>query len=85
MLSQIKLLEDTYIHDTDEINNIYNKKFIEFNEKSEALINQLNDKHRQEMEKLIEELELKLQRPLKFSKEYLDLKESEANLVRQER
>ncbi len=78
-------LEDNYNREINEINQKWENYFNEFNEKAKKLDDENTFKHKSEMEEYISYLELKLPKQVKYSKEYLDLKQSEFNLVKQER
>jgi hypothetical protein len=84
-IEEIKILENTYNRELYEFNEFWEKKIDLFNEKAKANEETLALKQRKELEELISTLEQKLPKTVKFSKEYLDLKQSEFNLVKQER
>jgi hypothetical protein len=83
--SEMVNLEENYNKEILEINLRWETVFNEFNEKVKKEDENLNVKHHSEMENLINHLEEKLPKQIKFSKEFLDLKQCELNLVKQER
>lgn len=83
--SEMKNLEENYNGELMRINEIFEEKAREFEENYRISEDNLNNKHKREMDELLEHLEQKLPRTIKYSREYLDLKQSEANCVKQER
>jgi hypothetical protein len=83
--AEMQNLEENYNKELFELNQEWDSRFGVFNEKARKMEEMLNEKHKQEMEALIASLDEKLPKQVKFSKEYLDLKQSEMNLVKQER
>jgi hypothetical protein len=83
--SEMVNLEENYNKEILEINLRWETVFNEFNDKVKKEDENLNVKHQSEMENLISHLEEKLPKQIKFSKEFLDLKQCELNLVKQER
>jgi hypothetical protein len=84
-MSELKTLEDNYNNELMRINEEFEKIFQNYSEQGKAAEENLNNRHRREMEELVDQLEQKLPKTIKFSKEYLDLKQSEANMVKQEK
>lgn len=78
-------LEDNYNKELGDFNEEWDNKFMTLQEKARKMEEALMEKHKREMEELINNLDAKLPKQVKFSKEYLDLKQSEMNLVKQER
>jgi hypothetical protein len=78
-------LELSYKREVDEYNAEWDSKFKEFEERSKALEESLNQKHAKETDELYSMLEQKLPKNVKFSREYLELKNQEENLVKQQR
>lgn len=84
-MTESKSLEDNYNNDLMKLNEEFEKIFFNYTEQGKISEENLNNKHKREMDELIDQLEQKLPKTIKFSKEYLDLKQSEANMVKQER
>lgn len=78
-------LEMSYKKETEEFNAEWDAKFNELEERSSSLEEALKEKHAKEMEELYAYLEQKLPKNVKFSKLYLELKNQEENLVKQQR
>jgi hypothetical protein len=83
--SEMQNLEENYNKDIEEMNQKWEVLFLEFNEKAKKLDEEMNARQKGEMEELMALLDMKLPKLVKFSREYLDLKQSELNLVKQER
>lgn len=83
-MTEMKNLEDNYVTEVNEFNEEWDNRFMTFQEKARKHEEMLMEKHKTEMEELLDNL-AKLPRLVKFSKEYLDLKQSETNLVKQQR
>jgi hypothetical protein len=82
---EMQNLEDNYNKEIEELNQKWDNHFLEFSEKAKKLDEEMSSRQKAEMEELINILEIKLPKQIKFSREYLDLKQSEMNLVKQER
>lgn len=78
-------LEQLYKKEFEDLEMIYNNKFNEHELKSRQMEENLNIKHEKEMEKLYERLNEKLPKSVKYSKRYLDLKNQELNLAKQQK
>lgn len=82
---ELKNLEDnhndTLMKFSEEYETIFHRLSLETDDAEQTLQN----KHQLEMRELLESLDHKLPRAPKYSREYLDLKLSESNLVKQER
>ena len=78
-------LENLYKKECEELESIYSSKFSELENVSRQMEEALNSKHQKEMEKLYERLDEKLPKVVKYSKKYLDLKNQELNLAKQQK
>ena len=78
-------LEGLYKKEYEELEMIYNNKFNELQNKSKQMEENLNQKHEKEMERFYINLDEKLPKEVKFSKAYLDLKNQEMNLAKQQK
>lgn len=83
--SEMLNLEENYNREIVELNIKWDALFNELNEKAKKMEESLNIKQKNEMETLIIQLDEKISKQIKFSKEYLDLKQCEYNLVKQDR
>ncbi len=83
--SEMVNLEENYNKEIVDLNLKWDEIFNKFNEKAKSTDENMNQKHRSEMDSLITQLDEKLPKFVKFSKEYLDLRQCEYNLVKQER
>lgn len=81
----MKQLENNFNEEVKAINDYWNNEFMKFENHYTKLINNVDEKHKKDLSSLKELIEDKFNRNFKFSKEYLDLKTSEINLVKQER
>jgi hypothetical protein len=82
---ELQNIEISYKRELDNLNNYWDHLFRELEEKSERLEKELIQKHQKEMENLFVTLEQKLPKNIKYSKEYLELKSQEENLVKYQR
>ncbi len=80
-----KTLEENYNKELMEINSTWEKRIEEFEQNAKGLEQSLNGKHEKEMEESIINLDNKISKIVKFSREYLQLKQSEQLLVKQEK
>jgi hypothetical protein len=78
-------LEGLYKKEYEELEMIYNNRFNELQNKSRQMEENLNGKHEKEMEKFYINLDEKLPKDVKFSRAYLDLKNQEFNLAKQQK
>ena len=69
----------------EEFNEEWNTKFNEFEQRSKNYEETLKQKHAKEMDDLYVYLEQKLSKHVKYSKEFLSLKNQEENLVKLQR
>lgn len=83
--SEMENLENSYKKEIEEFHSEWDMKFKEFEDRSKAMEDTLNQKHSKEMEELYTFLEQKLPKNVKFSREYLELKNQEETLVKQQR
>ncbi len=84
-MNEMKQLEDNFNAEIKAINDYWNNEFVNFQNHYTSLTNNMDEKHKKELLNLKEFIEEKYNKNFKFSKEYLDLKTSELNLVKQER
>ena len=82
---EMESLEINYTKELEENNSNFDRRFMEFEEKIRIQEEQLKEKQQHEMEILYNYLEQKLPKNPKFSREYINLKAQEENLVKQER
>ena len=83
--SEMENLEQAYTREVEEFNTDWETKFQELEERSKAYDEALRQKHTKEMDELYVYLEQKLPKNVKYSKQYLDLKNQEENLVKLQR
>lgn len=83
--SEVENLEVSYKKEIDNFNFEFDSKFKELEVKSRQAEDQLSLKHSKEMEELYNFLEEKLPKNVKYSKEYLELKNQEQALVKQQK
>lgn len=69
----------------EELEMKFEMEFNELENKSRLQEGKLNEKHQSEMEELYNYLDMKLPKVVKFSKKYLDLKNQEENLAKQQK
>lgn len=82
---EMRQLEDGYNSEIKAVNDYWNLEFQNFQNHYNTLTNNLEEKHKGELANIREYIEDKYTKNFKFSKEYLDLKTSEMNMVKQER
>lgn len=78
-------LEQAYNKEVEDYNLEWEVKFQDFENRSRLLEENLKEKHTKEMDELYSFLEHKLPKNVKYSKEYLALKNQEENLVKLQR
>jgi hypothetical protein len=78
-------LEQTYRKEVEEFNGIWDKKTADFEEDSRLQEEMLRTKQQKEMEEFEAHMEKKLFKTSKYSKDFLELKTQEENLVKQQR
>jgi hypothetical protein len=83
--SEMQNLEQTYQIEIEQFNAEWDSKFKELEDRSKTLEAGLNEKHQKEMDELYNFLEEKLPKNVKYSRDYLELKTQEENLVKQQR
>jgi hypothetical protein len=81
----METLEQTYRKEVDEYNGIWDKKVAEFDEEARRLEDELKERHARELEEFESTLQKKLFKPTKFSRTFIELKNQEENLVKQQR
>lgn len=82
--TELQSLDELYKKEAEELEMDFETKFMTLQEKSKISEDKLNQKHQQEMEELYNFLDQKLPRIVKYSKKYLDLKNQEINLAKQQ-
>lgn len=83
-IKENKYLEEQFLQELNEINNFWQTEYEKFEENLTINEKNLEDKHQIEMDELICEDEKQI-RIIKYSKEFLDSKNTEANLVKLDR
>ena len=78
-------LESIFKSEMNELESKYQKFFNDLEEKSKIMEEKLNEKHQNEMEELYNFLDTKLPKNIKHSKKFLDLKNMELNLAKQQK
>jgi len=81
---EMKNLDDSYNYEISTFNKKWEEIFNDFNYKFKKMEENLSNKHKLELEELLLNLDVKLPKQVKFSREYLELRTSEYNLVKQE-
>jgi len=81
----MKELEENFNSEIKALNEFWDNEFNNFQNHYTGLTNSMDERHKKEILSLKEYIEDKFNKNFKFSKEYLDLKTSEMNLVKQER
>ena len=84
-LSEMENLEGAYKREIEEYNNDWDAKFQDLEDRSKALEEGLKEKHSKEMDELYNFLEQKLPKNVKYSREYLSLRNQEENLCKLQR
>lgn len=77
-------LEELFRKESQELESFFEGKIQVLQEKSKNLEEKLNYKHQNEMEELYNFLDQKLPKVVKYSKKYIDLKNQEINLAKQQ-
>lgn len=83
--NEMKQLEENFNNEIKAVNDFWDQEFSNFQNHYTELTNSMEEKHKKELSNLKEFIEDKFNKNFKFSKEYLDLKTSEMNMVKQER
>lgn len=83
-IKENKYLEEQFLQELNEINNFWQKEYEKFEENLTLNEKNIDEKHQIEMEELISEDE-KLIRIIKYSIEYMQYRNSEANLLKLDR
>lgn len=83
--NELENLENSYKRELENFNIYWDQQFNGLEEKSSILEKDMIDKHKKEMDDLMSNLEEKLPKNKKFSKEYIELKNQEENLVKFQR
>lgn len=82
---EVESLEGSYKEEFEIFNKQWDENFEKFEEKSKKDEEIVNQRHAKEMNELYSFLEQKLPKQVKYSKQYLDLKSQEENLVKLQR
>jgi hypothetical protein len=83
--SELRNLEEAYNREITQLIAEWGDKQIQFDEKCKKQETEIIERHKVEMYEFIKQVEAKLNLTVKYSKEYLDLKNTENNLVQLER
>lgn len=83
--AEFENLETQYRRDYHDLEENFNSKFLELENKSHQLEDQLNIRHAKEMEELYNYLDMKLPKNVKYSSEYIRLKNQEHKLASQQK
>lgn len=84
-IHEMKQLEDSFNSEIKAVNDFWDNEFNNFQAHYAGLTNSMEERHQKELLSLKEYIDDKFNKNFKFSKEYLDLKTCEMNLVKQER
>merc|ERR1712151_1073422 len=79
--NELQNLDSSQKREMDGLENYWNLQFTEMENKSMKFESDLEDKHKKEMESLLNNLDEKLPKNIKYSKNYLELKSQEENLI----
>ena len=82
---EVDALDNAYKQELEDFNSNWDEKFKKLEEKSKTMEEGINLKHDTQMKQLYEYLENKLPKNVKFSKNYLEIKNQEENLVKLQR
>lgn len=82
--TELQSLEELFRRETTELESWFDNQVTTLQEKSKSLEEKLNLKHQKEMEELYNYLDQKLPKAVKYSKKYIDLKNQETNLAKQQ-
>lgn len=81
----MKELEEQFLQELNTLNDFWQKEYEKFEQQLSLNEKSLEEKHKSELQELKTFEENKLMKTFKYSKDYLDLKNAELNLVKQER
>jgi hypothetical protein len=84
-INEMKELEESFNNEIKRVNDFWDQEFTNFQDHYSESTKNMEEKHKKELQILKESIEDKFNKNFKFSKEYLDLKTSEMNMVKQER
>jgi len=84
-LKEMKDLEEPFLLEINALNEYWQKEYEKFEEQLSINEKNLEERHKIEIQELKHLEESKLMKTFKHSKEYIDLKNTEVNLVKQER
>ncbi len=82
---EMKELEEQFLKELNILNEFWQKEYDKFEHQLSPNEKDLEEKHVNELQELKKNEENRLMKTFKYSKDYLDLKNAEQNLVRQER
>jgi len=81
----LKALEEKFLKEDEDLGQNWDSKIKEYEEKSHKMEEELDIRHKSEMEALVKSLEQSLTTNMKFPPEYLNLRRSEILLAKQQR
>ena len=82
---EMKQLEENFDLEIKAVNDFWDNEFTNFQNHYTGLTDSMDERQKKELMSLKEYIDDKFNKNFKFSKEYLDLKTCEMNLVKQER
>ncbi len=82
---EITRLDAIFKKELEELEMKYENIFLELDNRAKTQEAKLNEKHQNEMEELYNFLDMKLPKNVKYSKRYLELKNQELNLAKQQK
>lgn len=77
-------LEEAHVNEFNKFNEFWDKRMLEFNEQAQLIEEQMIQRHQEELEKFMEELENALPLKPKDSSELINLRKIEELLAKQE-
>lgn len=77
-------LEEAHVNEFNQFNEFWDKRMLEFNEQAQLIEEQMIQRHQEELEKFMEELENALPLKPKDSSELINLRKIEELLAKQE-
>ena len=81
----MSMLDENFNKEMEVFNSNWDSKIKEFEQNSRKMEDEMNLRHKNEMESLAKQLESSANNVIKFPPEYLNLKRSELNLSKQQR
>ena len=83
--AELQMLEENYVKEIFAFNQEWDAKLNSFNENAKDMELEINQRHEEDMNILIQKEEEKLPKNVKFSAEYLNTKKMEIQLVKTEK